>query len=83
MRTAAYLALPALLLSSAGLAQTANNGTDGAKVQKVCKREARTNSRFQTSICHTPAEWKEIEEQARRDAKEMIDRPVIETRRGG
>jgi hypothetical protein len=49
----------------------------------VCKYQAVTGSRFKTKICKTEKQWEEIREQNRRDLKETIDRPVIDTRRGG
>lgn len=47
----------------------------------VCKSEARTGTRFTTRICKTKDEWEAISEQNIRDAHDMINRPVIETRR--
>lgn len=43
----------------------------------VCRREARTGTRFKSSICHTQAQWDEIAAAAQRNAHEMADRPVI------
>jgi hypothetical protein len=47
----------------------------------VCKSKPRTNSRFQDKICRTRAEWEEIAEASKRDAKELMDAPVINTDR--
>src|SRR5206468_4333572 len=47
----------------------------------VCRFEQNTGTRFQTRICHTNKEWDKMREQQLRDAHEMIDRAVIETRR--
>ena len=38
----------------------------------VCKSQARTNTRFGTRTCHTRAEWKQMAEESRRTAEEMI-----------
>jgi hypothetical protein len=43
--------------------------------QIVCKSQTRKNSRFMDRTCRTRAEWQVIEEAAKRDAKEMIDKP--------
>jgi hypothetical protein len=47
----------------------------------VCKSTQRTGTRFQSKVCRTRAVWEQIEEETKRQAREMIDRPVIETRR--
>ena len=47
----------------------------------VCRFEQQTGTRFQTRVCHTNKEWDQMREQQLRDAHEMIDRAVIETRR--
>lgn len=44
--------------------------------------DAAGDCNFHRTICKSAAEWKRIREQHLRDAKEMIDRPVIETRKG-
>jgi len=47
----------------------------------VCRFEQNTGTRFQTRVCHTNQQWDKMREQQLRDAHEMIDRAVIETRR--
>ena len=44
--------------------------------QIVCKTQARLNSRFTDRTCRTRSEWQQIEEAAKRDAKDMIDKPT-------
>lgn len=38
----------------------------------VCKTQARTNTRFGSRTCHTRTEWKQIAEENRRTAEEMV-----------
>lgn len=38
----------------------------------VCKTQARTNTRFGTRTCHTRSEWRQISEESRRTAEEMV-----------
>lgn len=67
----------AILLSSHPLAaQTA------ADEKLVCKTDAKTGTRFKTKICKTRLQWEQMREQHLRNAREVIDRPEIETRRG-
>lgn len=47
----------------------------------ICRTEAKTGTRFRSRDCRTRAQWEAQAEQQMRDAKEMIDRPVIETRK--
>ena len=49
----------------------------------VCKGETRINSRFKTKVCKTRAQWEELRVQQQLDAKEMVDRPQIDTDRPG
>ena len=71
-----------LVVAAMTLSAPASAGSetkDGAKL--VCKREAKTGTRFPKKTCHTRAQWDQIAEQNKRDAQEMINRPIIETRR--
>ncbi len=43
----------------------------------VCHRQARTGTRFKSSVCHTQAQWEEIAAAAQRNAHEMADRPAV------
>ena len=49
----------------------------------ICKSEAKTGTRQKTRTCYTKAQWDKIREQNQRDVRELIDRPQIETQRGG
>jgi len=49
----------------------------------VCKYQANTGTRFKTKNCRTKLQWEQLRIQQQRDAKEMFDRPTVETRRGG
>jgi len=64
---------------SAPAANAAEAGTDGNKL--VCKSIRITGSRFPTRICHKKADWEKMREQHRRDAEELLNTRVIETRR--
>jgi len=72
---------PAIAATPTTAADQAAASADENKI--VCKREARVNSRFKDSVCKTRAQWEEMRIQQRRDAKEWLDRPMIDTRRGG
>ena len=83
--------IAAIMLTGAGATLQAGIASSPAVVsfedkadpaRQVCKREARTGTRFTSTTCKSAAEWERMREQHMRDAKEMIDRPVIETRRG-
>lgn len=52
-----------------------------AKDKMVCKRTQRTGTRFYSQICKTAGQWEAIEEEQKRNARELIDRPQIEIRR--
>lgn len=60
-------------------AATAVAASDDDKM--VCKSSAQTGTRFKVRTCRTKAEWAAMREQQLRDAAEMVNRPVIETRR--
>jgi hypothetical protein len=53
----------------------------GASDKLVCKLKPRTGTRFPSKTCRTTAEWDQIAEQNKRDAADMTNRPVLETRR--
>jgi hypothetical protein len=77
-----YTIIAALVLMPVPAAANAasEQPADGDKV--VCKSVMKTGTRFRTRTCHTRKQWQEIEEQNKRNTREMIDRPVIEARRG-
>jgi hypothetical protein len=74
--------LAALALVSAVPAQAGSTAST-PEDRVVCKYEVSTGTKFKTKTCKTHKQWEAMREQNRRDLKEMIDRPVIETRRGG
>jgi len=85
--TWAFLALACTAPASAQ--QPANSPTDNIVVtgqhyenKVVCRMEQNTGTRFPTRTCHTNQQWDKMREQQLRDAHEMLDRAVIETRRG-
>jgi hypothetical protein len=49
----------------------------------ICKTQPRTNSRFGKRTCLTQAEWAKRTEQHKKDAAEMINRPIICTGKEG
>jgi hypothetical protein len=61
--------------------QEASAAGDDQKV--ICKTKPRTNSRFGKRTCLTRAEWNKRTEQHKRDAAEMINRPIICTGKEG
>lgn len=48
----------------------------------VCKREAKTGTRFPTKICKTRAQWVEITESTKHMAAENFNKPSINGERG-
>ncbi len=52
-------------------------GETAAPEKLVCKRRARTGTRFMTKTCRTEAQWDAIAEDNRRALKETVDRPQI------
>jgi len=49
----------------------------------VCKRQKDTGTRFQRKTCRSVQQWDQIREQQMRDAREFIDKPVVNGQRGG
>ena len=72
--------LPALLLTLSLQTPVAAKDKPKSPDDVICKTDAKTGTRFRTRDCRTRAQWEAQAEQQMRDAKEMIDRPVIETR---
>lgn len=48
----------------------------------VCKRDAKTGTRFKKSTCRTKAEWDQIAEQNKRDFQEQQNRPLVSIEKG-
>lgn len=81
MRLAFLFVATAVALASLPQAMTAASAKDEANKDEVkCKATIKTGTRFKQRICKTREQWKEIELQNQRDAHDMINRPVIETR---
>ena len=53
-----------------------------AKDAMVCKYQARTGTRFRTKTCRTRSNWDEMEEAARLQAQEELNKPTISIERG-
>lgn len=72
----AVVAAPAI---AALPAQSSGAGAQPAAQEKkvLCKKEANTGTRFAEKKCLTKAQWDKIIEQQKREAKEMIDRPLV------
>ena len=72
-----------ILVASAALIAPAANAADapadGNKL--VCRSIRVTGTRFPTRICHKKADWDRMREQQRRDAEELLNSRVVETRR--
>ena len=56
--------------------------TSEAQGDKICKRQAKTGTRFASKICYTKAEWEEITEANKRADAEAINRPVVNIGKG-
>lgn len=73
----------AALLGSAAAASPQAGVVGGAGDKVVCKTFQKTGTRFEEKSCRTRTQWEQLRIQQRRDARDFIDRPTIETRRGG
>jgi hypothetical protein len=85
MRVFVVVAALALSLPVQSPLHATSEGADAADAgQKIiCKERRKTGTRFTTRTCKTAGQWDKLAEEHRANAKEMIDRPQIETRRGG
>jgi hypothetical protein len=85
MRIFPAMAAIAISLPATSMAYAApeTNAAVDAGQRIVCKEQRKTGTRFTTKTCKTAAQWDKMAEEHRANAKEMIDRPQIETRRGG
>ena len=45
----------------------------------VCKTQAEKGTRFTSKTCKTRAEWDQMAEEHKRAAKELVDRPKVNT----
>lgn len=79
------VATASLTLSTAVSGQTAVAAAKRSAEdnQVICKREKKQNSRFEDKTCRTRLQWEQLRLENQRNLKEMIDRPEIETQRGG
>ena len=75
MRFLILSAAALLLAASAGAGSGASSRAADNPNKLVCKNKATTGTRFPTRICHSLAQWEEIAEQSKRDARAMIDKP--------
>jgi hypothetical protein len=78
LRTVAALATVLASIPSAA----AGSGQDGtitvtSPERTVCKNEIRTNTRFARRSCATARDRERQSEEHRRNASELIDRPVV------
>jgi hypothetical protein len=96
-RVSIYLAAPAVLFAGSTFASpaladqqqiAAPSAPDGAapadQAQKkmVCRSVLQTGTRFATRQCATQTAWNHQEDEARRAARENIDRAVVNTTHG-
>ena len=75
----------ALVTSSAAVGQSQSSSTKSAKSDEnkvVCKKQARTVTRFPDKVCRTNAQWEELRNQQLRDAEDLLNTRVINTDRG-
>lgn len=69
------LVLAVSLVAAPALAQDAGNPAPvEAKEKKVCRRVTPTGSIVAKSVCHTKAEWKQIEEENSRNTEAFRNR---------
>ena len=61
----------------------ANKYSDQDALKVVCKSGPKTGTRLAQRRCETKQDWAKIEEGAKRAAKEMFDKPMINTCRDG
>jgi hypothetical protein len=69
-----------LAAGPAAFAGATQNGKDSE--DKICKRQAKTGTRFASKICYTKAQWEEITEANKRAAAENFNKPTISTEKG-
>jgi hypothetical protein len=83
MRYLKWLAISGLLISfpAVGASAADTAAKERPEQRLVCKRKPVTGTRFPTKTCRTALEWDKIAEQNKRDAAEMTNRPIVETRR--
>jgi hypothetical protein len=74
MFKAILLAVPALCLAAPLAAQT-EAAAKPVKPKKICRSEIAVGSIMPRNICHTQAEWAEIDETNSDNARDTLDRP--------
>ncbi|WP_339706789.1 hypothetical protein [uncultured Sphingosinicella sp.] len=88
MRRALFIVLAMFFALSTGsvMAEGQTQSQTSAKKNEndriICKSSPKTGTRFGSKTCMTAREWEEVAENHRRAAAEMIDRAIIDTRRG-
>lgn len=77
--------LIALAAALAAAAPAATDPTDNKADPDaiICKSVVKTGTRLSSRLCHTRGEWEAIERRSQDSIKDTVDRPLIETRRGG
>lgn len=84
MRNLSLIASAALLISvpvvPALFAQTPEGAS--AKDRTVCKTRQKTGTRFASRTCRSLRHWEQMEDEHKRGAAEIVNRPMIEVRRG-
>jgi Spy/CpxP family protein refolding chaperone len=71
-------AASAALVATAALpAHADEQRSQDQKKGTICKSQPKTNSRFQERTCYTREQWDKMTQQNKRDAAEMINRPVM------
>jgi hypothetical protein len=74
------VALAGLAFSSAVSAEQAGTpaqSQDDAQSKVVCKSVLRTGTRFKERTCKTVKQWDVAREQQRREASELVDKPLV------
>jgi len=79
-RFVVVVAFAGLAFSSSAYAEQATapaQGQDDAQSKVVCKSVLRTGTRFKERTCKTVKQWDVAREQQRREASELVDKPLV------
>ena len=82
MRTTWFALIAVSLASAPAFAGGGTKSGKDAGDEMVCKRQAKTGTRFASKICHTRAQWAEITEANKRAAAEDFNKPTVNVGKG-
>jgi hypothetical protein len=81
MRRTLFALIAVSLASAPAFAGGAKSGKDAGD-EMVCKRQAKTGTRFASKVCHTRSQWAEITEANKRAAAEDFNKPTVNVGKG-